>query len=156
MWRIWWASNASRWQMGFNSAFKGLIQALEVWILGTATNFPLKTRLRYSRVPFKACFTLQNYGLLLLELTTNTTALTWSTSTLTSKCILCFFTDLLSFVCCHVEASRNLTRFSFWSTSSRPASYGYLCDTLACTICTTWRKYTAFESYSYSWKYTVF
>jgi len=24
-WRIWWASNnASRWQMGFNSAFKGL------------------------------------------------------------------------------------------------------------------------------------
>jgi len=25
-WRIWWASNnASRWQMGFNSAFKGLI-----------------------------------------------------------------------------------------------------------------------------------
>jgi len=26
MWRIWWASNnASRWQMGFNSAFKGLI-----------------------------------------------------------------------------------------------------------------------------------
>jgi len=25
MWRIWWApNNASRWQMGFNSAFKGL------------------------------------------------------------------------------------------------------------------------------------
>jgi len=25
MWRIWWASNnASRWQMGFNLAFKGL------------------------------------------------------------------------------------------------------------------------------------
>jgi len=24
-WRIWWApNNASRWQMGFNSAFKGL------------------------------------------------------------------------------------------------------------------------------------
>ena len=53
-----------------------LIQALEVWILGTATSCPLKTRLRYSQVPFKACFTLQNYGLLLLELTTNTAALT--------------------------------------------------------------------------------
>jgi len=26
MWRIWWApNNASKWQMGFNSAFKGLI-----------------------------------------------------------------------------------------------------------------------------------
>jgi hypothetical protein len=25
-WRIWWApNNASKWQMGFNSAFKGLI-----------------------------------------------------------------------------------------------------------------------------------
>jgi len=24
MWRIWWANIASRWQMGFNSAFKGL------------------------------------------------------------------------------------------------------------------------------------
>jgi hypothetical protein len=24
MWRIWWANNASKWQMGFNSAFKGL------------------------------------------------------------------------------------------------------------------------------------
>jgi hypothetical protein len=23
MWRIWWANNASKWQMGFNSAFKG-------------------------------------------------------------------------------------------------------------------------------------
>ena len=23
-WRIWWANNASRWQMGFNSVFKGL------------------------------------------------------------------------------------------------------------------------------------
>jgi hypothetical protein len=32
----------------------------------------------------------------------------------------------------------------------------YLCDSLACTICTTWRKYTVFEAYSYSWKYTVF
>ena len=28
MWRIWWAANsASKWQMGFNSAFKGLITA---------------------------------------------------------------------------------------------------------------------------------
>jgi hypothetical protein len=28
-WRIWWApNNASRWQMGFNSAFKGLINIL--------------------------------------------------------------------------------------------------------------------------------
>jgi len=26
MWRIWWAlNNASRWQMGFNSAFEGLM-----------------------------------------------------------------------------------------------------------------------------------
>jgi hypothetical protein len=24
MWRIWWANNTSKWQMGFNSAFKGL------------------------------------------------------------------------------------------------------------------------------------
>ena len=24
IWRIWWANNASKWQMGFNSAFKGL------------------------------------------------------------------------------------------------------------------------------------
>jgi len=29
MWRIWWApNNASRWQMGFKSVFKGLIQRL--------------------------------------------------------------------------------------------------------------------------------
>jgi len=29
-WRIWWApNNASRWQMGFNSAFKGLISKAE-------------------------------------------------------------------------------------------------------------------------------
>ena len=29
MWRIWWApNNASRWQMGFNSAFKGLMLIL--------------------------------------------------------------------------------------------------------------------------------
>jgi len=28
MWRIWWApNNASRWQMGFNSAFKGLTES---------------------------------------------------------------------------------------------------------------------------------
>ena len=24
-WRIWWANNASKWQMGFNSAFRGLM-----------------------------------------------------------------------------------------------------------------------------------
>jgi len=30
MWRIWWApNNARKWQMGFNSAFKGLKQSLE-------------------------------------------------------------------------------------------------------------------------------
>jgi len=23
-WRIWWSNNASKWRMGFNSAFKGL------------------------------------------------------------------------------------------------------------------------------------
>jgi len=27
-WRIWWANNASKWQMGFNSAFKGRIFSL--------------------------------------------------------------------------------------------------------------------------------
>ena len=32
MWRIWWApTNASKWQMGFNSAFKGLILHIEPW-----------------------------------------------------------------------------------------------------------------------------
>jgi len=35
MWRIWWApNNASRWQMGFNSAFEGLIYLnifMELW-----------------------------------------------------------------------------------------------------------------------------
>jgi hypothetical protein len=31
-WRIWWASNnASRWQMGFNSAFKGLKRPNRLW-----------------------------------------------------------------------------------------------------------------------------
>ena len=31
MWRIWWAPNNSNlWQMGFNSAFKGLMQAVKV------------------------------------------------------------------------------------------------------------------------------
>jgi len=24
-WRMWWANNASRWKVGFNSVFKGLI-----------------------------------------------------------------------------------------------------------------------------------
>jgi len=32
MWRIWWApNNASRWQMGFNSASKGLRRALQLY-----------------------------------------------------------------------------------------------------------------------------
>ena len=31
-WRIWWApNNASRWQMEFNSAFKGLMHILKTW-----------------------------------------------------------------------------------------------------------------------------
>ena len=35
-WRIWWApNNASKWQMGFNSAFKGLIAHLNVLITCT-------------------------------------------------------------------------------------------------------------------------
>jgi len=33
MWRIWWApNNASKWQMGFNSAFKGLIGSFETFV----------------------------------------------------------------------------------------------------------------------------
>jgi len=37
MWRIWWASiNASKWKMGFNSAFKGLIYA---WVF-QVVSFP--------------------------------------------------------------------------------------------------------------------
>ena len=28
-WRIWWANNARKWQMGFNSAFKGLTSWLD-------------------------------------------------------------------------------------------------------------------------------
>jgi outer membrane usher protein FimD/PapC len=33
-WKIWWApDNASRWQMGYNSAFKGLTYSLETWTL---------------------------------------------------------------------------------------------------------------------------
>jgi len=32
-WRIWWAhNNASKWQMGFNSAFEGL-NRLDYWFL---------------------------------------------------------------------------------------------------------------------------
>ena len=32
-WRIWWApNNASKWQMGFNSAFKGLMGKLEFFV----------------------------------------------------------------------------------------------------------------------------
>jgi hypothetical protein len=32
MWRIWWApNNASKWQIGFNSVFKGLIYLCPVW-----------------------------------------------------------------------------------------------------------------------------
>jgi hypothetical protein len=39
--RIWWASNnASRWQMGFISAFKGLINVLVFWSLQTLRWFP--------------------------------------------------------------------------------------------------------------------
>ena len=41
-WRIWWApSNTSRWQMGFNSAFKGL-SIINLQIFGTR-NYPLAT-----------------------------------------------------------------------------------------------------------------
>jgi len=40
MWRIWWASNnASRWQMGFNSVFKGLILILKRSIVQFAGTF---------------------------------------------------------------------------------------------------------------------
>jgi len=34
-WRIWWANNASKWQMGFNSAFKGLIITFPPTCFGT-------------------------------------------------------------------------------------------------------------------------
>ena len=38
-WRIWWApNNASRWQMGFNSAFKGLISASS-WLVHLNLNY---------------------------------------------------------------------------------------------------------------------
>jgi len=34
-WRIWWAPNiASRWEMGFNLAFKGSIESVEIWKVG--------------------------------------------------------------------------------------------------------------------------
>jgi hypothetical protein len=36
MWNIWWApNNVSKWQMGFNSAFKGLIREAKSWPLKT-------------------------------------------------------------------------------------------------------------------------
>ena len=41
MWRIWWApNNASSWQMGFNSAFKGL----------SFCNFALKFHLKFMKI----------------------------------------------------------------------------------------------------------
>jgi len=50
MWRIWWASNnASRWQMGFNSAFKGLIDKIVhlFWSVLYSYNRSLPVRYRY-------------------------------------------------------------------------------------------------------------
>jgi len=35
-WRIWWApNNASKWQVGFNSAFKGLIIQISIMVVSS-------------------------------------------------------------------------------------------------------------------------
>jgi len=39
-WKIWWANNASRWQMGFNSAFKGLKAYCHLWPVWLYYIFP--------------------------------------------------------------------------------------------------------------------
>ena len=42
-WRIWWApNNASKWQMGFNSAFKGLMCTLHLHFIDTRSRDQLK------------------------------------------------------------------------------------------------------------------
>jgi hypothetical protein len=43
-WRIWWApNNASKWKMGFNSAFKGLIRRIEgIKVTGASGYGPLQ------------------------------------------------------------------------------------------------------------------
>jgi len=41
-WRIWWATNnASKWQMGFNSVFKGLKWFYQKWFLNIAIQGPI-------------------------------------------------------------------------------------------------------------------
>ena len=37
-WRIWWTNNVSKWQMGFNSAFKGLITEINILYMFRANN----------------------------------------------------------------------------------------------------------------------
>jgi hypothetical protein len=40
-WRIWWArNNASKWQMGFNSVFKGVNIAYSGWMWTVLNRFP--------------------------------------------------------------------------------------------------------------------
>jgi hypothetical protein len=43
-WRIWWApTNVSKWRMGFNSAFKGLIIKSKHFLYVTVTTFPFSS-----------------------------------------------------------------------------------------------------------------
>ena len=75
-WRIWWAPNsASRWQMGFNSAFKGDTEvtcvkliSLRQWGLVSLYNERLKWVTSY---PLLVYFTRVLYGLLSLSLFLN-------------------------------------------------------------------------------------
>jgi len=50
MWRIWWApNNASKWQMGFNLAFKGLKQILTSAQFIKTTNDDNKTGKKFAK-----------------------------------------------------------------------------------------------------------
>ena len=74
-WRLWWApNNANRWQMGFNSAFKGLIPRIAHFIpvvskyflsslfskFVSYLSFPRSKGLRFTRVQYKLYLMLQN------------------------------------------------------------------------------------------------
>jgi hypothetical protein len=48
MWRIWWATNnASRWQMGFNSAFKGL----NIYLYSLLRQYYIKQWTYFNQIP---------------------------------------------------------------------------------------------------------
>jgi len=57
-WRIWWApNNASRWQMGFNSAFKGLIIYFRMGLrLLPVTEYSRNTKTQTQRFGNWICF----------------------------------------------------------------------------------------------------